>query len=202
VIKGGVNFSSFRTTESDQRTGFTLGIGHEWILFRNAAVGLGLLLSERGGVLRNKIVGGPPVRYVYLSDIHCAAMFLEIPLHIKYGVPVRKFGRMQWYAGPYVSMGVEDNTIRKRLRFLYEVRNQDDWQRLHYDYGYNEDPDGPFPPIWDSSGFGLDVGLELRWQSLTLDVRYYLDLYDIETVQTIYLYEKLHSFRVMLGIVF
>jgi hypothetical protein len=201
-IIGGPNYSSFRTTASEYVTGHTFGIGTEWHSFYKFSIALEALYTLRGGILRDKIVGGRDVRYVYLQDIHCSFRSIEIPLLLKYAIPIRKNVRLKIICGPAISIGYKDKSEKIRKDFLFEVIDPDDWDNIQYDYDFNMDPGGPLPYIALSSGIALNTGLALKWSRLKLECRYAYDLFDIDTIRAVYLHEKIHSMQVLFGIIF
>lgn len=198
----GRNYSSFRTTASKYVTGYTIGVGTEWIFLNKLSVGLELLYTSRGGILRNKIVGGRDVRYVYLEDIHCSFRSIEVPLLLKYTIPIENNIRIKPICGLSMSIGWKDKSKRIIKEFLFEVTDPDDWDNIQYDYDYNIDPSGPLPYIALSSGFAFNTGLSMEWSCFKLECRYIYDLFDINTIRSVYLYEKIHSIRVLFGIIF
>ncbi|MBN1999183.1 hypothetical protein JW935_16615, partial [candidate division KSB1 bacterium] len=79
--------------------------------------------------------------------------------------------------------------------------NPDEWDNIKYDYDYNMDPGGPIPSIARSSGFVLCTGIGIQWSLLKLEFIYARDFFDIDTINTVYLHERIHTYRLLVGIV-
>lgn len=199
---GGRNSSSFRTTISGKIEGYTWGIGGEWRLYKNFSICLEAFYDSRGGILFDKIVGGREFKFVTQRDIHCSIRFIEFPLLVKYSVPLKYNANFNIFVGPSLSIGYKDKSKIKNIGSLYEVKDPDEWDSLYYDYAYNIDPSGPLPYIANSSGFSINAGLGLKWSFLSLECRYIRDFFDVKTIKSIELHEKLHSIYVLLGIIF
>lgn len=198
-LKGGVAYSKFRSVESQNKSGFTLGIGHEWSLMKNFSISWEFLYDQKGAILKDKIIGGGYVRFVYKRDIFTAIAFIESPILLKYNISINKQTKFQLLTGLSLAIGIRDNTKVKNQRFLFEVKDPKEWENLYYDYDFNIDPDGPLPHIARSSGFIFTSGIAMQWKFLSMEIRYGYDLYDVETVVSYDLYENLHSLYLLFG---
>jgi len=196
-IKGGATYSNFRTVESQNNNGFTLGFGHEWSLIKIFSIGWEFFYNQKGAILRDKIIGNEYVKFVYKRDILTAIAFLESPILLKYNILLNKQTKLQLLTGLSLAIGIKDNTKVKNQRFLFEVKDPKEWEKLYYDYDFNIDPDGPLPHIARSSGFVFTTGIAIQWRFLAMEMRYGYDLYDVETVVSYDLYEKLHSLSLL-----
>jgi hypothetical protein len=199
LVKSGMNFSTFRTVDSEKRTGFEIGIGREWKIYKNTYIGCELMYGTKGCILKDIIIGGGYVKYVFNRDLYCSARFIELPVLLKYNIPINKAFSCYFLLGPSLSIAVRDNSKILKQTFLFEVRDQNEWDNLDYDYNFNIDKAGPLPYITDSSGYELNTGIGIIWSSLFLEVIYSYDFYDIETIISYDIYERFHSLHILVG---
>ena len=196
---GGVKRSIFTSTESKPiyETGYLLGI--EWSLIYDFSICWEFMYTSRGGILEDKIIGGYYVRDAYLQDIQCQIRSFELPILLKYSIPVRDNMEIQLIMGSALSIGVRDKSTFENKEFLYEVTDGEDWRHLTYDYEYAFEQSGPLPYVVDNSGMVFYTGVSFRWSFFIADIRYAHDFFDIEAIRSTNLGEKSHAVLINLG---
>ncbi len=195
-FKAGFNYSSFRNvTNGETKSGFTIGIGHEWQILQNAVITGEIIYVTKSSTLNNKTIGLTPeyTTDLYSHDIHCSIGFIEFPILIKYYMSVNKKIKLALYAGPSLSIGIRDNSEIKNRRFLCTVNSY-----YYFDNYWNTDS-GRYPAI-SSSGFGMHFGTDVQWFHFMLECRYIYSFHEIDTAADVFILKKLSTLYVLLGI--
>jgi hypothetical protein len=207
-IKGGASLSSFRNEERKMGEGLVLGLWQEWRLAKRIALVGELLFVRKRTVLENKSVlpeyplwQFPPYSdSVYYYNIDCSFDLVEIPLLVRYAVPLGRSFELQLIGGPSLALGFKD---RSRLEFLYSVPAPGGGGaplsrvQHEYDYAHSGNDKGVMPT---ASGFNFNVGIGLKKSFASFECRYTMDLHETDKAGHVQIIRKFQTASFLLSL--
>lgn len=176
----GSTYATFQDGDGEGKIGLFAGVGKEWGIYKNLSFVSGVNYVQKGAILKHKIV-----KYylwdasVFVYDIDCSIGFLDIPIGIQYKLPIyKKFG-LEIFWGPSLLLAVQD---RSSTRLIDEYLSQETKN------------DFTFTDLWGwfyhSSGWGINSGFGLTWDSFSVECRYTRDQHIIDFIQGIDIMKK------------
>jgi hypothetical protein len=198
-IKAGINYSTIQGENTTLKSGFSLGIARNWYISKNTAITAEILYCHKRGTVDNKIIAavGTMDRRISHADIYYSFGSLEIPLFLRAYLPIELI-KPSVYIGPSISFGINDRSSKKNVK--KELVSGEEEARKRVNYYVNEDP-GPLYEL-DSTGFGLNIGMEIKWPHLSFELRYFMTFFDLEVISALNFHEKADSYQCIIGIPF
>ena len=205
ILKAGINYSTLRNSDADFKRGYTFGIGKDWNIIKNVAIGSEINYITRGGILNDRPIMSEVYfpHDVYSYDIHIAVGYLEIPLLVKFIFPVKYNIKVQLCVGPAVSLPLLDYSDTKNRKFLFyydpnDPENDESIEDIEYYWMH----DSGF-----YSKFNLDlvhnIGLGLNWSKLIFELRYSRANKEIGYVDMVsQVHKKSHAIHLLFGLCF
>ena len=202
-IKIGKNYTVFKNKDIDIEPGYTFGLYFERPFIKKTTISWEILCTNKKGNVKNAIVTDnvhPNDRvWVSYNDISCSVIFLEIPIFLKYYIPIKNVVKFDMYIGPSLSLGIVDKSSSKLLE-----EKKFDWNERYrgpVDYILNDETLGPFYMTLFNSGLNVNIGAGFQWSSLHFEFRYSKSSHKIQYIKPVQFYEKIsHSYYFIMGI--
>jgi len=206
-IKYGINYSDFRTVESDAKLGSTFGIFKEFKLSNKLAIVCEFQRISKKGAMYDMVLRGENLDGYYIIitkyNIYYHLVYIEMPILIKYYHPIHKNLNVYILTGPIFSLGFEDKSKKEIIQNICHGRDDpNNCEGIAYDYKKYYRDDGPLDKLTDSSGIGYTIGFGTKWKSFLTECRYTIDFYDMEVISIVVLNKKMHAVHLTVGYMF
>ena len=106
-VKAGVNLSNFGgdVEGTKAKVGFNAGVTLDYNFTPNVALLTGLEFTTKGA------------KYKHLDDASVNAMFIQLPVHVGYKLPVTETMKVVFHAGPYAAYGIGGKNKIEGVKF-------------------------------------------------------------------------------------
>ncbi len=211
IIRAGLNYSKFRDDkDSDLKLGYTISILKEWYLIDDFSLDVGLGYSERGGILKNKIVRtfyseSGQLEPVYSYNLNCSIAYIDLPLFFRYKIKINDYN-FHLNSGLYISFpisSVNNEVELSKNQFLFFYDNSNSSHR-EYNFEYDSSEDSGYGVWWGrifNPNYGFNFGFGITIRSFILDFIYMHDLKEFGSDESgIYIFDKSHSFYLLFGL--
>jgi len=185
----GGNYAKFQDGDGEGKTGLFIGIEKDWNIHKRLSFISGVNYVTKGVTLKNKIV-----KYnswdasVFVYDINCSIGFLDVPICIKYKIPIyKKFG-LQIYWGPSLSVAAKDLSSTRLIDEYLSQETKNDLTIAEL-YWWR----------WDNSGWALNYGFGFEWSHFVLECRYTKDKHQLKHTQGINIRKEYETIAIICG---
>jgi len=205
-IKSGAAFSNFPTMNDIYNPGYVFGVVGEKQLSSHAALSWEALFTTRGGILTDIAIltnaMNPDEMYMY--DVHCSVLFLEIPIYLKLKLPLNDTWTLFMMSGPSVSSARKDFSSLKNKR-SYSGTPEDYYNELLKVDSYLNYDAGPYSSnrLDKSLRLGFNWGIGFSCHRFSIESRYskiYQDLGYLDNLHNVNL--RTHTIQVILTVQF
>lgn len=164
-VKGGINLSNLLVNDErideGAKVGFHVGLAADYEFYPNMSVQSGLFFTTKGFKAENE-----ELDVEYTENL----MYLQLPVHFAYKLPVTSATRLAFHAGPYIGYGVGGKRSLKAGSFTSE------WD-VDKIFGDGTRQYKPF-----DAGLGLGVGVEFT--SFIVDLGWDMGLVNISNASS------------------
>jgi len=173
-LKIGANLTHIEVSNCREQVGLSFGISREWHIWQTFFLEGEALFTSKRAILASKRINFYP-GCIYTYDIHCSYGFIELPILLKFYVPLRDDLRLQVHAGPSLDFGVYDHSSKEERLDGYSVSpvEYDESKSYDYDYGEIYDPGLLWPYRMLNSPFGLNLGVGVNFSVYGFEIRYH-----------------------------
>ena len=164
-VKGGINLSNFSGNSSEggkARIGYNAGVMVDYRINSNLYVMSGLEVTEKGAKREGMLSLG---NLSLDGNIKMNALYLQLPLHVGYKMPLIGSTNVVIHAGPYLAYGIGGKTKMKGTGYAGEASMGIDTEsdffsdtgHKHFDFGVGMGANVEFGKLL--TGIGYDFGL-------------------------------------------